>query len=288
MYQILIQGIATGMIYALVGIGFVLVYRTAGLFNFAHTESYTIGALVTFTVTTTLGQPYWVGIIVSGVFVLFVGVITELVGFRRLILKNTPPANIIVASIALGIVLRAICLIVWGPDGQFVKGVQTKIKLDNVVINGQNILIALTVIGIIILLAVLLQKTRLGVALRAVADNRIIASVMGIDLRITLPLTFGLAGLLGGVAGSLVAPLIFPQYRMGQAILIKAFSASVIGGLSSIPGVIAGGLLIGIFEGFVGSYITTAYKDVFAFAILIIVLMVRPTGILGKAQIEKV
>jgi branched-chain amino acid transport system permease protein len=288
MSQVVVQGIATGMIYALVGVGFVLVFRTAGMFNFAHTESYTFGALITYVIATRWGQPYWISIPIAGILVAILGVATELIAFRRLIVKNAPPVNVIVASIALGIILRASALLIWGPDAQYVKGMEIQWELGPAVIDAQSSLIALTVIGMIIGLGLLLYRTRLGVALRAVADNRIVASVMGVDIRLTLPLAFGLAGMLGGVAGSLVAPLLFPQFRMGQAVIIKAFSAGVIGGLESIPGAIVGGLFIGLVESFVGAYITTAFKDVFAFAILIIMLVIRPTGILGRRRVEKV
>lgn len=288
MTQVIVQGIASGMIYALVGIGFVLVYRSAGVFNFAHTESYTIGAMLTFVLANQLEQSYFLAIILAGLIVMIIGVATELLAFRRLLISNAPPVNTIVASIALGIILRAITLLVWGPDAQFVDGINIKAKIGSAVVDGQNILIAVAVLVIVTGLGLLLYRTKIGVALRAVADNRVIASVMGIDIRMTLPLTFGLAGMLGGIAGSLVAPLLFPQYRMGQAVLIKAFSAGVIGGLQSIPGVIAGGLFIGVVESIVGSYITTSYKNVFAFALLIVILLIRPAGILGKQRTEKV
>jgi branched-chain amino acid transport system permease protein len=286
--QVLVQGVAAGMIYALVGVGFALVFRAAGLFNFAHTESYTIGALLTFTVVSKWGQPYGVSILLIGLVCGAFGVITELAAFRRLIVKNAPPVNVIVASIALGIILRALSLIIWGPDAQHVKGLEAKLNLGSVVIDGQNLVVTLTVILIIVGLGLLLYRTRLGIALRAVADNRIIAGVMGVDIRLTLPLAFGLAGVLGGMAGSLVAPILFSQFRMGQAVIIKAFSASVIGGLDNIPGTIVGGLFIGIIESLVGVYVTSSFKDVFSFALLIVMLVVRPTGILGRQRIEKV
>jgi branched-chain amino acid transport system permease protein len=114
------------------------------------------------------------------------------------------------------------------------------------------------------------------------------ASAMGVDFRITLPLAFGLAGLLGGVAGALVAPIVFPQFQMGQAVLVKAFAASVIGGLDSIAGAIVGGLLIGLIESLVGAYVTSTYSDLMAFLLLIVVLIARPTGVLGRRRFEKV
>jgi branched-chain amino acid transport system permease protein len=288
MTQAMIQGLSTGMIYALIGVGFVIVFRTAGLFNFAHTESYTIGGLATFLVVTQWERPYWQAILFSGLLCAAVGVVSERVAFRRLIVNNAPPVNLIVASISLGIILRAISLLVWGPDAQLVDISSGRIIVGSAVIDGQSVVVALAAITIIVGLWVLLYRTRLGIALRAVADNRVVASLMGIDIRYTLPLAFGLAGLLGGVAGSLVAPMVFPQFRMGQAVIIKAFSAGVIGGLDSIPGAIVGGLIIGVFETLVGAYVSSSYKEVFTFALLIVILVVRPTGILGRERLEKV
>jgi len=133
----------------------------------------------------------------------------------------------------------------------------------------------------------LLYRTRWGIALRAVADNRVVAGMMGIDIRTTLPFAFALTAMLGSVAGCLVAPVFFAQFRMGQVILVKAFAAAVIGGLESIPGVFAGGVFLGVMESIVGGYVSSTYKDFFAFALLITVLVLRPMGILGGRRVEK-
>lgn len=286
--QVIVQGTATGLIYALIGVGFVLVFRTVGLFNFAHTESYTIGAFAAFVIVTRLGLPYWQGLVIAGLISGLVGIVTERIAFRRLLIENAPSVNVIVASIAVATILRGLVLLIWGPDAQPIQGVTQIFEIGPVTVQFQNLLILATVVLMFLGMGYLLHRTRFGIALRAVADNRRIASAMGVDFRITLPLTFGLAGLLGGVAGALVAPIVFPQFQMGQAVLVKAFAASVIGGLDSIPGAIVGGLLIGLIESLVGAYVTSTYSDLVAFVLLIVVLIARPTGVLGGQRLEKV
>ena len=133
-----------------------------------------------------------------------------------------------------------------------------------------------------------LQKTRLGLALRATASNRTVAGLMGVPLGVVLPVSFGLSAGLGALGGLFVAPIMLAQFSMGQAILVKALAAGILGGLSSIPGVIVGGLVVGLAENLAGAYISSAYKDVVGFAVLIVVLAVRPSGILGTRIQEKV
>lgn len=288
MAQFLVQGLSTGMIYGLIGIGFVVIYRTVGLFNFAHSESYMLGALAAFSLVTSRHFPYYSAIFLAGVFCALVGMLSELVAFRRLIVARAPQVNLIIASIALATILRAAALLTWGPDAQAVTGLEGNLSFGSVVLDKQYALIGLAATLAIVLVWVLLYRTQLGLALRAVAENRTVASLLGVDIRLTLPLAFGLAGMLGGVAGSLVAPLFFAQFRMGQAILVKAFAAGVLGGLDSVPGAIVGGLVIGVLESLVGGYVSSVYKDLLSFVILMIVLVIRPSGILGGRQVEKV
>src|SRR5688572_2240943 len=287
--QILLNGIIVGSIYALVAIGFVVVYRSVSMFNFAQTEYYTLGGMLVATLLAIESMPFVAAIAITVLAGALAGVVSERVAFRRLILVQAPPVNVIIATIALAIILRALILLAWGPDAQRVPSVgDDPIRLAGLLVTPQQLFIvlgaALTVGGVY----ALLHGTRLGLALRATASNRTVAGLMGVPLGVVLPVAFGLSAGLGALGGILISPILLAQYSMGQAILVKAFAAGIVGGLSSIPGVIVGGLLVGVAENLAGAYISSAYKDVVAFAVLLLVLAVRPAGLLGRRQEEKV
>ncbi|HYF96171.1 MAG TPA: branched-chain amino acid ABC transporter permease [Symbiobacteriaceae bacterium] len=288
-WQIIANGAAVGSIYALIGIGFVLVYRSMGLFNFAQTEYYTLGGMVVYTLYQGLGMPYLPAMVLAVITMALVGVITERVAFRRLLVKGAPQVNMIIASIALGIVLRSIALLVWNSDPLRVPPISDRsIKLGSIMLEPQLLVILGTAIAAIAVVYWLLFRTPIGMALRATANNRAMAQMVGIRLDLMLPVTFALSAGLGALGGVLVSPIFFAQYNMGQAVLVKAFAAGILGGLSSIPGAIVGGLTVGLVENLAGWFISTAYKDVVAFVVLLAVLALRPQGILGKSPVEKV
>jgi len=287
--QILLNGIIVGSIYALVAIGFVVVYRSVSMFNFAQTEYYTLGGMLVATLLAIESMPLLAAIGLTVLAGALVGVVSERLAFRRLILVQAPPVNVIIATIALAIILRALILLAWGPDARRVPSVgDDPMRLAGLLVTPQQLFIvlgaALTVGGVY----ALLHGTRLGLALRATASNRTVAGLMGVPLGVVLPVAFGLSAGLGALGGILISPILLAQYSMGQAILVKAFAAGIVGGLSSIPGVIVGGLLVGVAENLAGAYISSAYKDVVAFAVLLLVLAVRPAGLLGRRQEEKV
>lgn len=287
--QILLNGVIVGSIYALVAIGFVVVYRSVAMFNFAQTEYYTLGGMLFATLLALTGLPFLVALVATAAAGAAAGVLSERLAFRRLLLVQAPPVNVIIASIALGIILRSLILLAWGPDARRVPSLGDEpITLLGLLVTPQQAFVvgatALTVATVYLFL----QKTRLGLALRATASNRTVAGLMGVPLGVVLPLSFGLSAGLGALGGLLVAPILLAQFTMGQAILVKAFAAGILGGLSSIPGVIVGGLVVGLAENLAGAYVSSAYKDVVGFAVLILVLAVRPSGILGARIQEKV
>jgi branched-chain amino acid transport system permease protein len=197
--------------------------------------------------------------------------------------------NLIIASIALAIILRSLILLAWGADARRVQSVGDEpVALFGLLVTPQQLFVVGATLAIVVLLYLFLQRTRLGLALRATASNRDVAGLMGIPLALVLPLAFGLSAAVGSLGGVLIAPILLAQFTMGQAILVKAFAAAIVGGLLSIPGVIVGGLVVGLAENLAGGYVSSAYKDVVAFAVLIVVLAVRPTGILGTRTEEKV
>lgn len=287
--QILLNGVIVGSIYALVAIGFVVVYRSVAMFNFAQTEYYSLGGMLFATLLAVTGLPFLVALVATAAAGAAAGMLCERLAFRRLLLVQAPPVNVIIASIALGIILRSLVLLAWGPDARRVPSLGDEpITLLGLLVTPQQAFVvgatALTVAAVYLFL----QKTRLGLALRATASNRTVAGLMGVPLGVVLPVSFGLSAGLGALGGLLVAPILLAQFTMGQAILVKAFAAGILGGLSSIPGVIVGGLVVGLAENLAGAYVSSAYKDVVGFAVLIVVLAVRPSGILGARIQEKV
>jgi branched-chain amino acid transport system permease protein len=287
--QILLNGVIVGSIYALVAIGFVVVYRSVAMFNFAQTEYYTLGGMLFATLLGVRGVPFPVALLGTAVAGAIVGVASERVAFRRLLLVGAPPVNVIIASIALGIILRSLILLAWGPDAYRAPSLGDEpMRLVGLLVTPQQAFIVAATAVTVGLVYLFLQKTRLGLALRATASNRTVAGLMGVPLGVVLPVSFGLSAGLGALGGLLVAPILLAQFSMGQAILVKAFAAGILGGLSSIPGVIVGGLVVGLAENLAGAYVSSAYKDVVGFAVLILVLAVRPQGILGTRAVEKV
>jgi branched-chain amino acid transport system permease protein len=287
--QILLNGIIVGSIYALIAIGFVVVYRSVAMFNFAQTEYYTFGGMLFATLLALGGVPLLAAIALTAVSGAAVGVASERLAFRRLLRVQAPQVNLIIASIALAIILRSLILLAWGADARRVQSVgDAPLALFGLLVTPQQLFVVGATLAIVVLLYLFLQRTRLGLALRATASNRDVAGLMGIPLALVLPLAFGLSAAVGSLGGVLIAPILLAQFTMGQAILVKAFAAAIVGGLLSIPGVIVGGLVVGLAENLAGGYVSSAYKDVVAFAVLIVVLAVRPTGILGTRTEEKV
>lgn len=287
--QILLNGVIVGSIYALVAIGFVVVYRSVAMFNFAQTEYYTLGGMLFATLLSVTALPFPVVLAATALAGAVVGVASERLAFRRLLLIQAPPVNVIIASIALGIILRSLILLAWGPDAYRAPSLGDKpMTLVGLLVTPQQVFVVAATAVTVGLVYLFLQRTRLGLALRATASNRTVAGLMGVPLGVVLPVSFGLSAGLGALGGLLVAPILLAQFSMGQAILVKAFAAGILGGLSSIPGVIVGGLVVGLAENLAGAYISSAYKDVVGFAVLILVLAARPQGILGVRAVEKV
>ncbi len=286
--QTLVNGVAVGAIYALVALGFVLVYRSIALFNFAQAEFYTFGALIVFSLLS--GRvPLALAAPVTIVAVALLGVVSERLAFRRLLLSDAPLVNVVVASIALGIILRSLALLIWGADAKPVPPVgEGSIVVADLSISAQHAFVLCVAVGAVGFIYWFLHSTRIGLALRATASNRRVAEMMGMHITTVLPVAFGLSSGLGALAGILVAPIFLAQFTMGQAVIVKAFAAAILGGLSSIPGVIVGGLVVGLAESLAGTYLSSAYKDVVAFAVLILVLAVRPQGLVGGTRVEKV
>lgn len=284
--QIVIGGFATGCIYAVVGLGFTLVYRTLRMVNFAQGHVFMAGTFLGLVVAQRIPLPAPLLLAVVGAVAFVLGVLLERIVFRRLYHNHEV---FIVGSIGLGIVLMNGVRVFFPEPVPFPKvfGSQV-IEIGTARIPEASLWVVGSTIVLVVLLHLMFTRTRTGRALRSVAADAEIAGAVGVNVKRAIGFTFGLSFAVAAMAGVLIGPLYFVSFDMGDMVGLKAFSAAVFGGINSIPGTILGGVVIGVLENLAGGYVSSAYKDLVAFVILLIMLLWRPTGLLGSETPVKV
>ncbi len=299
--QQLINGLTLGAIYGLIAIGYTMVYGIIGMINFAHGEIYMIGAfiaLITFLIVGTAGgaalvMALLIVLIVTMLLTAVYGWTLERLAYRPL--RGSPRLAALISAIGMSIALQNYVQLT---QGARVKALQpviaggiTLTERDGftVVLSYMQILIVATTVVLMIAFSLMISRTALGRAQRACEQDRTMAALVGVDVDRTISLTFVLGAGLAAVAGVMVTMYYgVIDFYIGFLAGIKAFTAAVLGGIGSIPGAMLGGLLIGLIEAFWSGYFTIEYKDVAAFSILVLVLIFRPTGLLGRPEVEKV
>ena len=276
------NGLAIGCIYALMALGFVLVYEATGVVNFAAGQLVVIGAFFGLTGVALLGQAPIPGYLFALLTMMALGVVFYFCVYRPL--QNSPVVTIIVGTIAVGIVIQNLVLITWGPLPQRLAspfGV-APFSLGPLVVSTHVLAVIVITAVVVSLLALLLYRTGLGVQMRAVAQDAEAARLMGVNAGKVYALTWALAGLLAGTGGVLMGPVWFVDASMGDALALKAFAATIIGGFGSVPGAILGGVLVGLTEALSAGYISSTYKDAIVFLVMVGFLLWRPQGIFGE------
>jgi branched-chain amino acid transport system permease protein len=296
--QQLTNGLAVGGIYALIALGYTMVYGVLRLINFAHGDLFTYGAYLGLTLITSLLLHDVLGAVL-GVLVLaamvmglvgLLGVILERAAYRPL--RESPRLSAVVSALGASIFLQNTLMLLYGarfqvyPDGILPETVVSLFGLD---IPLMRIVVVLTSVVMMTALYLFVQKTKVGTAIRAAAIDQGAARLMGIDVNRVVRLVFLIGPALGGAAGLLVG-LYYGQinFTMGWVYGMKAFTAAILGGIGNIPGAMVGGLLLGVIEALGAAYLSIAWKDAIAFCVLILILIVRPTGLLGERVAEKV
>lgn len=288
----LINGISLGSVYAMIALGYTMVYGIAKMLNFAHGDVIMIGAFVIYTAMASLGVSPIVGILMSVILCTVLGVTIERIAYRPLRNAGSPLA-VLITAIGVSYLLQNIALLVFGADTKAFKSVvgikQVSLAEGRLVISGETIVTIVACIIIMLALTSFVKYTKAGRAMVAVSEDRGAAQLMGINVNGTIALTFAIGSGLAAVAGALLCsayPALSPY--TGSMPGIKAFVAAVFGGIGSIPGAMIGGILLGVIENLSKAYISSQLSDAIVFSVLIIVLLVRPTGILGKNIQEKV
>ncbi|MGE5618787.1 MAG: branched-chain amino acid ABC transporter permease [Sphingomonadaceae bacterium] len=286
--QILVSGLAMGSIYGLVALGFVLLVNAADIINFAQGEFVMLGAFLVFTFAELWGVPFLPAVLLVVAAMALFGLVMERVAYRPL--QNTDAATIIISTLGISVFLQNLALRTWGsvPEYFGMPFGRQMIDLGTLRLVPQHLLILVLTAALVLLQHWFFHRTRLGKLMRATAQDKATARLLGVNTGFTTALTFAFASALGGLAGILLAPTFYISVEMGVRVGIKAFVASIIGGWGSIPGAMIGGLVIGLVEVLAAAYVSSLYKDVFAFLVLILFLVVMPRGIFGERVAQKV
>lgn len=280
-----ISGVAMGCIYGLVAMGFSMIYRAIGLVNFAQGDIMMLGAFIGYTCFKVMpGVPFFLVLVISMVLTGLFGLVLERIAFRPALRRNSGQVYLVLLTLGCGIVLSNAARLIWGANP-----VVYPIPLvhDVVRIAGYPVpMVSFYIVGFMALLLLALQwfftKSWAGIALRAVSDDRATAQLMGIDTGAAASMSFGIASAIGAAAGVLYAPIIYVSFDMGL-IGIKGFAAAVVGSFGSIAGAVVGGVTIGLAEIIGSQLLSTEYQDSIAFAVMILVLLLRPNGLLGRS-----
>ena len=287
----LVTGISLGSVYAIIALGYTMVYGIAKMLNFAHGDVIMIGGYVVFVSVSNLGINPYVAILISMAVCTVLGVVVEKVAYKPL--RNASPLAVLITAIGVSYLLQNVALLIFGSDTKAFTSVVTMKNITlfdgHLIIPGVAVVTVLACIVIMIGLSLFIKKTKAGRAMVAVSEDKGAAQLMGINVNGTISLTFAIGSGLAAIAGVLLCsayPSLTPY--TGAMPGIKAFVAAVFGGIGSIPGAMIGGILLGIIENLSKAYISSQMADAIVFAVLIIVLLVRPTGILGKNIQEKV
>jgi branched-chain amino acid transport system permease protein len=301
-FQELVNGITTGALYSLVALGFSMVYGVLKLLNFAHGDLYMIGAYIGFFVIQWFGGAQHLTIAVPLLLVIMFVLAAALVGglgvaierFAYRPLRDAPRIAPLITAIGVSFFLESSALLLFGAQyrvyntADFIS-LSSGIQIGSVTIDSVQILVLVLGVVLMVGLQLLVNRTRLGRQMRAVAADREAAEMLGINVNFVITATFFLGSALAGVAG-IMGGLLFNQVTstIGFIAGLKAFTAAVVGGIGSIPGAMLGGLFIGVAESFVTGYISSTYSNLIVFGILIVVMLLRPSGLLGRAQLQKV
>lgn len=292
--QQLVNGLTVGGVYALIAVGYTMVYGVIELINFAHGEIYMFGAFITFHLITVYKVPFFVAALVAVATCAVIGILLDIVAYRPL--RNAPRLAALITAIGMSIFFQNVALIKWGAQIKsyplealppFFSDVA--VRIGDVQVTWLQVFILATTLLLMVTLHTIIHRTKVGAAMRAIAQDKRAAALMGINVNRVISFTFALGSSLGAVAGILVGVFynaIWPT--MGYIAGIKAFAAAVLGGIGSVPGAMLGGVMLGVAEVFGAGYLSSQYRDGIAYAVMILVIVFKPSGLLGKAMIQKV
>lgn len=282
--QTVVNGLMVGMIYVLMAIGFTMVFGIMRIVNFAHGEFYMVGAFLFAILYGSYGLPFAVSLVFAVAATGLVGLVMERLVFNRF---RGNEVNGMIASLGIALIMQNSALLIWGPSPRSVPPVVSGVlSMAGVVFPWSRLVVIFGAVLAVGLLYLLIAHTQIGRAMRAVAQDSEIALVQGIRVEVIFPVAFVIGVGLAALAGALMAPVLSVSPFVGLAPTMKAFIIVVIGGLGSVPGAVAGGLLIGLIESFGGTFVSAALAEILQFMVVIGVVLLRPQGLLGRKERE--
>lgn len=287
LFQFLITGITVGALYALVGLGFALIYNASDVVNFAQGEFVMLGAMIAIALLNA-GLPLPLAALAATGLTVLVGLLLERLAIEPAL--GAPVVSTIIVTIGAAIFLRGVALLLWGKDFHALPAFSgdTPIQLGGATLLPQSLWVLGVTLVLVVGVRLFFNRTRLGKALLACSYNRTAAQLVGINVRVMLRLAYGLSAGLGALAGILIAPITFSSYEAGVMLGLKGFSAAIVGGMGNPMGAVAGGLLLGVLESLGAGLISSGYKDAIAFLFVLMVLLFEPTGLFGHKVAERV
>jgi branched-chain amino acid transport system permease protein len=287
--DLLVSGLSLGSIYGLVALGMVVVFKGTRAVNFAHGEIFATAAFVGYLLTSS-GVNYWWAFLGAVLLTTLLGVVIERGAYRPLI--NASDLSLIIATIAVSFMVKGLVRTAYGARGDFVAYPPIfsfePLVVYGVFISPQHLAMGIVAVGCMLLFILFFYGTRHGKMMQAVSEDKDAAAIVGVDARQVFLWIWGLGAMLGGLAGVLMAPITLVYPDMGLSILVKSFAAAVLGGFDSLLGAVIGGLLMGVFEQLLGGYLGTMFQDIAGFAVIILVLLIRPSGLFGSKELTRV
>ncbi|HPX61275.1 MAG TPA: branched-chain amino acid ABC transporter permease [Deltaproteobacteria bacterium] len=286
--QYVLSGLSSGAIYALIGIGFSIIYNATGIINFAQGEFVMLGGMLALFFLQLLKLPLWAAIPCAVLVSAAAGLLFERLAIKPL--RQPTPINLVIITIGGSILMRGLAMLLWGKDTHALQPFsgETPIGVGGATILPQHLWILAITLIIIALNKYYFYHTVSGKAMRACSYNRRAASLVGIDVRRMVLISFVISSGMGAMAGIIVAPLTMTSFDVGIMLGLKGFCAAIIGGMSSGMATVLGGLILGVLESLGAGLISSGYKDAIAFIILLLILFVRPQGLFGKSDTERV
>lgn len=287
--ELIIGGLASGSLYALIGIAIVLVLQATEVPNFAQGEMAMFATFVAYTLLTTYGLNWWLVLPATLVFAAVQGLIVQQVVIRPLL--GAPIINAVIATLGLNLALHSVAGMIWGNQTHVLPspvGDRPPFQLFGVNVSQDSALTIVVSVAMIIAFTLILRHTRAGIALRAASQNQSVAKLMGIAVSRAFALAWAMGAMAGAVAGLLVAPILFLDVNLMGALLIKGFAGAVLGGLSNLGAVFFGGLMLGVVENLLSAYVSGTFSEALSFVLIIVVLIVAPNGIFGRVKSQKV